>query len=120
MPAGRHTKYKPEYCNEVAEYSSAGMTDMEIADAFGVSVVTLWRWQGKYPEFRSALKEHKEIADNRVVKTLYEKALSGDTTAMIFWLKNRNSQQWRDRTQHELSGQVAVEYVAKSILDKGE
>ena len=46
------------------------------------------------------LKDWKQFADKRVEKSLYFQALKGNTTAMIFWLKNRQPDQWRDR--HEV------------------
>jgi len=60
----------------------------------------------KNPEFLQAIKKGKLIADYQVEKSLFEKAIHGDTTAMIFWLKNRRPDLWRDRSYHELSGQV--------------
>lgn len=47
--------------------------------------------------------------------------VSGDTTAMIFWLKNRKPEQWRDRKQLDVSGEVNIEDRAKvfgTYLDK--
>ena len=31
---------------------------------------------------------------------MLNKALKGDTTAIIFWLKNRRPDKWRDRKEH--------------------
>jgi len=42
-----------------------------------------------------------------VIKTLYARATGGqDTTACIFWLKNRQPERWRDR--RELEGNLNV------------
>ena len=61
-------------------------------------------------------------ADAKIVKALYLKAVGyvqlrrrpgqpdeeihvpGDTTAMIFWLKNRQPDRWNDRREVRLSG----------------
>jgi len=59
------------------------------------------RWKQKYPEFRCALKAGKEASDDRVERSLYQLAIGWNgqppnTTAAIFWLKNRRSDRWRD------------------------
>ena len=35
--------------------------------------------------------------DYEVENALLKRALSGDTTAQIFWLKNRKPEKWRDK-----------------------
>lgn len=48
-------------------------------------------------EFRNILNKTREVCDAEVENALYQKALKGDVTAMIFWLKNRKYRQWRDK-----------------------
>jgi predicted DNA-binding protein (UPF0251 family) len=74
-----------------------GLTDEQIAHNMGINRTTLYEYKNKYPNIGNALKENKEVADIAVENALYNKALGGDTTAMIFWLKNRKPQDWRDR-----------------------
>lgn len=38
----------------------------------------------------------KATIDTQVENMLLKKALSGDTVAMLFWLKNRKPKQWKD------------------------
>lgn len=129
MPAGRPTDYRPEYAEQATKLCALGATDSDLADFFGVSDRTIYRWAAKYDEFCQSLKAGKELADDRVERSLYHKAVgytfdsekvfqfqgqivraetkehvSPDTTAMIFWLKNRRKEQWRDRQEHELTG----------------
>lgn len=131
MPAGRPTEYKAEYVTRVLEMAERGATDFEIADSLGVSVRTLYRWKAEREDFRHSLKIAKDIADERVVRSLYQRAIgyeqdsikifmpagsdkpviaeyvekiAPDTTACIFWLKNRNQKEWRDRIETEVSG----------------
>lgn len=108
MGAGRPTNYDPEIIPSVAEMSLAGHTDNEIADSIGVDRSTLYRWKQKYPELRDSLKDNKDVCDQRIVRTLYQKASEGDTTAMIFWLKNRKSKDWRDKSEVEIPGLSAL------------
>ena len=133
MPGGRPSKYKPEFVKIAETLSQFGATDAEMADAFDVDVRTLYRWRNEFPEFCHALKVGKEIADERVERSLYQKAIgyeqdevkifmpagadkpvyapfvakiAPDTTAAIFWLKNRKPAEWRDKQELALSGGV--------------
>jgi len=82
----------------VRGWAREGLSDKLIAkDKIGVAVSTFCEWKTRFPEFAEALKSGKEVADFHVENALYEKAVSGDVTAMIFWLKNRKPKQWRDR-----------------------
>jgi hypothetical protein len=131
MPGGRPTSFKPEYVQQAEKLSALGLTDAEMADVFGVAVRTLHRWKTDSEEFCHALKSGKSHADERVVRSLYQKATGYDyieqqaikikvaqyeervevvdverhapaeTTAAIFWLKNRKPSEWRDKTEVE-------------------
>ena len=72
---------------------------MEISDKVGISRSTLAEWKKKYPEIEKALSQGKEVADYAVESSLYKRALEGDVTACIFWLKNRKPKQGRDRPE---------------------
>ena len=104
MTAGRPIKYNPEICERVTQFCLMGATDIELAEFIDISTETLHRWKKLYPEFSSSIKEGKELADARISDALYQKALAGDSTAMIFWLKNRRSKHWRDKQDLELAG----------------
>lgn len=78
-----------------------GLTDEEIAGRIGIRRETLWVWKKKFPNISNALKKGKEVIDYEVENALLEKALSGDVTAMIFWLKNRRPDKWRDKPQEK-------------------
>jgi hypothetical protein len=83
-----------------------GLTDEQIAHNMGVGVRTLYEWKEKYPQIAQSLKKTKEVVDRQVENALYKKACEGDTTAMIFWLKNRRPNDWRDKRENQLSGAV--------------
>jgi hypothetical protein len=127
---GRPSKFKPEFVEQARKLAQLGATDREIAEFFEVAESTLNLWKGEHPEFSESLKVGKDVADDRVEQALYRRALgythdavkiavnaSGevtqvphvehyapDTTAAIFWLKNRRKDQWRDIKAQELSG----------------
>jgi hypothetical protein len=128
---GRPTEYREAYINGAQKLARLGATDAEIADFFGVDVRTLYRWKNTHDAFCQALKAGKDEADDRVQRALYHRAIgyeqdavkifmpagasepvyapyvekiAPDTTAAIFWLKNRRPDQWRDRQALELTG----------------
>lgn len=126
---GRPSAFKPEYVQQAQALCKLGATDAELADFFGVSVRTIYSWQSRYNEFLQALKAGKDEADDRVERSLYHRAIGyeydavkifnaqgeplivpyrekcpPDTTAAIFWLKNRRKEKWRDVQQHEHGG----------------
>lgn len=131
--AGRPTKYKPEYAKIAAAMCRLGATDAQLADAFEVSVSTVNLWKVQHVEFSESIRVPKAEADERVEQSLYRRALGyehdevdirvidgavvqtpirkfypPDSTAMIFWLKNRKPAEWRDKQEVEHSGGVTV------------
>lgn len=125
----RPSKFKPEFVTQAEKLANLGATDREIADFFGVEERTLHRWKADHPDFCHALKVGKASADERVEQSLYRRALGyshddthfssyegvvtatpyvkhhpPDTTAAIFWLKNRKPAEWRD--VREIKAQV--------------
>ena len=76
-----------------------GLKDAEIAAKVGISRSTLGEWKNKYPEIADALSQGKDVADYAVENSLYRRALAGDVTACIFWLKNRKPHKWRDKPE---------------------
>ncbi len=122
----RPTKYKPEYAAQAKKLCAiGGFIDEELAAFFEVSRSTLSEWKNEHPEFLDAVKAGKQFADEKVVQALYERAcgyeyveeassksgpvalrkkVHADPTSMIFWLKNRQPEKWRDKVQNEHSG----------------
>jgi transposase-like protein len=100
MPGGRPTLYKPKILPKIRNMAQGGATDKEVADSIGIAVGTLYEWKNRYPEFGEALKVGKEVADCRIENQLFKQASEGNTVAMIFWLKNRQPKEWRDRQEH--------------------
>ena len=126
---GRPSKFKPAFIEQAEKLCRLGATDIEIADFFEVDVRTLYRWKGEQEEFCQALKAGKDVSDERVERSLFARAngyehdevdirvLNGeimqtpirkfyppDTTAAIFWLKNRKPERWRELKALELTG----------------
>ena len=62
MPAGRPTKYKPEYCDLVIEIGAQGGWLSEMAEACDVVRSSMDEWASKHPEFSEALTRAKQKA----------------------------------------------------------
>jgi DNA-binding XRE family transcriptional regulator len=107
--AGRPSSYKKEYAELAKNYCLLGATDADLAEFLGTTRQTMDKWKKDYPEFAEAVTGGKERADSLVARSLYNKAVGGDTTACIFWLKNRQKHAWRDRHEIDHSGKVAVD-----------
>ena len=85
-----------------------GLADKEIIHNMGIKKSAFYNWKKRFPQFAEALKEGKDVPDRKVENALYKKALEGDTTAIVFWLKCRKPDQWRERKDISLEGQVPV------------
>ena len=108
----------------IGGWTRDGLTDEQIAHNMGISRSTLNEWKKKYPDISDTLKKGKDVVDIQVENALLKRALgykykettkeltkSGfmmvtkevikevvpDTTAQIFWLKNRRPDKWRDK-----------------------
>ena len=95
----------PEGLTLLEGWARDGLTDEQIAERIGINPATLYDWKKKYPEISEALKKGKEVVDYEVENALLLKALCGDVTAQIFWLKNRRPDKWRDKPA-EPSGDI--------------
>lgn len=76
-----------------------GLTDEQIAKNMAVNIATLYRWKQAHCQICEALKKGKEVVDYQVENALLSAALEGNTTAQIFWLKNRRPDKWRDKPE---------------------
>lgn len=132
---GRPTSYKAEYARQAYRLCLLGATDRDLAEFFRVSEVTINAWKKKEPRFLKSLNEGKTAADAKVAESLYMRALGyshravkifisrltgepiivpyvehypPDSTAAIFWLKNRRPQEWRDKQDVDHTGEVKL------------
>ena len=105
MAGGRPTKLTDDIIEQAKNYCLLGATDVELANFFSVNTSTIYEWRKTNPEFSNATKLGKEEANARVEHSLYTKACGYDKdgkhyppsdTSMIFWLKNRDSDRWKD------------------------
>ncbi len=125
----------PEGLLLLEAWARNGLTDEQIAHNMGISKATLYNYKRDHLDILETLKKGKEVVDIQVENALLKRALGyeykevkteeyqgkdgpvknvtttikealPDTTAQIFWLKNRKPDAWRDKQNVELSGEV--------------
>ena len=138
MSKGKYQLWlEPDGLTLLEGWARAGLTDEQIAEKIGCGVRTLYDWKNRFPQISQALKKGKEIVDIQVENALLKRALGydykeqrieksdkdgtkivqtirhvpADTTAQIFWLKNRRPDKWRDLPIENLSEVLAVKVV---------
>lgn len=132
-PGGAPTKYKPEFHPQLAFRMSLLGADLDrVADAFEIPSGTLDEWISRYPELSDSLRRGRDRADAEMAASLYHRGkgltiteetavkhrdgtveivklrrqLPPDPVSMIFWLKNRQREQWRDVSDHKHTLQI--------------
>ena len=119
---------------KIEGWARDGLTDKQIAENIGVAYSTFRDWIKRFPALSAPLKRGKEVIDRQVENALLKRALgyeyvettkeltdlgltvtkqvtkqvAPDTTAQIFWLKNRKPQEWCDKKETEVTGNLNV------------
>lgn len=114
---------------KIQGWARDGLIDKQIAHNMGVAWSTLKIWKNRFPELAEAISKSKEVVDREVENALYKRALGywvtetetttfsdgttkttekrrhivPDTTAQIFWLKNRKPDEWREKNDLTLT-----------------
>ncbi len=120
-----------------------GCTKLEIAEMLDVVLSTVYLWADTYPDFSEALKRGCTVADDNVVRSLYKRAMGyeheavkimqyegepvevkytkhypPDSTALIFWLANRDPANWRRNRDADIlddGGNVTTDFDVEVI-----
>jgi|SRR5579875_76499 len=115
---------------KIEGWARDGLIEEQIAENMGISRGTLQDWKNRFPDISDALKRGKEVIDRQVENALLRSALGFEyeeevatprgevvtvrkyekpnTTAQIFWLKNRKPEIWRDKQEVKHEGNVGV------------
>lgn len=132
---------------KIEAWARDGLTEEQISKNMGIAYSTLKVWKNKHSAISAALKRGKEVVDievensllkaakgyfvdeektyisevNGVVtkrKEITKKYIAPNTTAQIFWLKNRKPIEWRDKNIVELDGEERVIIVDDIDINK--
>lgn len=121
---GRPSKYRDHFPEQARKLCLLGAKDSDLAKFFEITESTLNEWKKTYPELSESLKAGKELADAVIADSLFQRAKGyshkavkilvvdkavvheeytehypPDPTSMIFWLKNRRPDLWRDKPE---------------------
>ena len=112
-PGGRPTDYDPSYCDSAETFLAEGYSVAALAGFLGVAKSTVYEWIDRYPEFSDSVKIGQagavywwERANRYLAKTG-----EGNATACVFGLKNRASDEWRDKIETAVTGNMSVEVI---------
>lgn len=133
---GRPRKINQFIARKIFLLAKYGLTDEQIGEVLGISHDTIDR-EKKNPEFCVSLKEAKDIADLAVANALYHRAIGysypeekvfnnngeiirvtvnkhclPDTTACIFWLKNRRPNEWQEKPLDKQDDKMALNLIS--------
>ena len=139
---GRPTSFHPEMCDQAHNYCLLGATNDELAEFFGVCPSTIDNWIGRHSDFEAAVKTGRVVADARIARSLYNRALGYDRKiereilhegelktlthtvhyppnpqSCIFWLRNRRRQTWGARPNDPPAADDVDEI---ALLDRGD
>lgn len=103
--------YNEKFLTMLEAMVGIGMSLKKIADIFGVDRKTIYRWAEKYPEISHVIKKGRAMGERTIIKSLFEKAKSGNVTAMIFWLCNRDPEHWRNIAKIDVEHKGKVESI---------
>lgn len=139
MAKGKYHRWlTPEGLTLIGGWARDGLTDEQISKNMGISRETLNQWKNKYSDISDALKKGKEVVDIVVENALLKRALGfqydeitsemgvetkrvtkmvvPDTTAQIFWLRNRRPDRWRNADRMDVPTQdMPDDPLSKSI-----
>lgn len=118
-----------------------GATEAELAAALDITPMSLGNWKRQSEKLFCTLKEAKAQADSKVEKSLFERAqgythkqvdfvvVKGklkkvetikhyppDTTACIYWLKNRRPDQWTEKSHHSISNPDGTPIAGTTVI----
>lgn len=115
----------PENKTRIRGWCLDGLIDKQIYKNMGISRTTFYKWKSENSEFADLLKRGKEIADREVENALFKSATGfigpddkyypPNTTAQIFWLKNRKKDDWKDKREQDVSITTPISETAKKV-----
>jgi hypothetical protein len=107
---GRPSKYDPAFCAVAEQVLSEGYSEAVLAGDIGVCIDTVTEWKKVHPEFSASIKigraKGARVWEDRL-KVLAERN-EGNATGIIFGLKNRHPDAWKDKTETEVNGQMVL------------
>lgn len=140
---GRPNIYKSEFADLAYKFCLLGANNDKLAKLFEVAGSTIDKWIAEIPEFSGKVQEGREIADAEIAHSLFHRAKGyqhseddikmyqgqiivtptvkhypPDTGAATLWLKNRQGDKWRDKTEVDHSGSLTIDKLPDDVLEE--
>lgn len=130
-----------EGLERVNHWAENGLSLKQISQNMGIAYGTLFEWQREFPQLHDTIKKGQMVVTEEVENAMFmaatgyeyeeetseldndgnlivvkkvKKSQAPNVTAQIFWLKNKNPQEWKDRVE------VKNEHEGKIIVELGE
>ena len=104
-----HSRYNPSYGEMLVNHMSEGKSFAAFAGLIGVSYSTLTKWRDQNPEFNEAYEIAKMASLGAWEDLALDQAkgtIKGNASSLIFTLKNRFSDFYKDKQEVEHGGNV--------------
>lgn len=102
-PVGRPTLYDPSYCERIVEHMKDGASILSFAASIGVARATVTLWADEHPEFLAAVTRAKAACaawwEEQARKVAANGGGNGQSTMIVFGLKNMGRDEWSDTTR---------------------
>lgn len=87
-------------CEKAESLASQGLTMKQITYVLGMGTRTLYEKQAEFPQFSHTIKKGQSKGIANMTNALFTKGMAGHVLAMIFYLKNRDPENWEDVQKH--------------------
>jgi hypothetical protein len=95
-------KITPEILAKTERLAAQGLTQQQIGACLGVRPETISVKKRAFSQFAQAIKDGRSKGIGQVSNALFESALEGSVPAQIFFLKNRDPENWADVQQNQV------------------
>ena len=106
----------PEIIEKTERLAAQGLTEVQISACLGIVQKTLIEKKRAFSEFSAAIKNGRAKGVGTITNALFESAVKGSVPAQIFYLKNRDQENWSDVQAHNVS--VVAKLSDSQLLDE--
>ena len=94
--------------DQVQDLAARGLSYEQIALSLGINFKTLLSHRRNREEIQEAIDHGRAKGLKEVSNALYQAATNGNITAQIFYLKNRDPENWKDRFDQRINVQTDI------------
>ena len=105
-----------EIITKTERLAAQGLTEAEIGACLGIQPETVCRKKRAFSQFAQAIKNGRAKGVGTITNALFESAVKGSVPAQIFYLKNRDQENWSDVQAHNVS--VVAKMSDSQLLDE--